>query len=326
MQSTEETILLERINLEDKTFQITTEASIETLTRSIVRLGVIHPPVLLAGVSGYRIISCFRRIFSCKALGLSTISAKLLEPGTDQRVSVQLAIADNSLQRPLNLIETSRALVLLSGIFSDPKELCIAAGVLGLPDNLSVVHKLQQLSNLAPAIQNGVLSGILSLAMALELGQMENPSGIELATLFGNLKLGLNKQRDILVLIQEIAHREHFSVEDVLSTPALQQILSHEKWDRSQKTVHLRQYLRCRRYPSITAAENDFKARVQSLNLESGIVLIPPRDFEGTTFSVQLNFNKLSELQRHISSLTEVSSSPILNEMLIGSRISPESS
>ncbi|MBI5589313.1 MAG: ParB/RepB/Spo0J family partition protein [Deltaproteobacteria bacterium] len=322
MPSTEKTVLIERIRLEDKTFQITTEASIGKLAASIARLGVMHSPILLSADSGYEVVCGFRRIAACKSLGVSEISARLLSPEMDKSTCVQLAIAENSLQRPLNLIETSRALVLLSGVYPDPDALCQAAGVLGLPDNYAAIRKLRQLSGLAPEIQEGVLSNILSMAMALELGQMEKSSGIGLSTLFGCLKLGLNKQREVLTMIQEIAFREHLTVKDILNAPELHQIMVHEKWDRSQKTLHLRQYLRRRRYPSITSVESDFEARVRSLDLVSGIALIPPRDFEGTTFSFHLNFNNLDELQYRLSRLTEVSSSHIMNNILNGCRIS----
>ena len=322
MPSIEQSVLLERIRLEDKTFQVTTEAAMETLAASIARLGVMHPPVLMAVDSDYRVVCGFRRISACKALGISNISARLLSPDTDNLTCVQMAIAENSLQRPLNLIETSRSLVLLSRVYPDPDDLRRAAGALGLPDNFSAIHKLRILSSLAPEIQEGVLSNILSMAMALDLGQMEKSCGIELSTLFGCLKLGLNKQREILTMIQEIAFREHLTVKDILNAPELQQILVHEKWDRAQKTVHLRQYLRRRRYPSITAVESDFEERVRSLELESGIALIPPRDFEGNTFSFHLDFKNLDELQHRLSRLTEVSASPILNNILNGCRIS----
>lgn len=322
MPSTEQIVLLELINLEDTTFQVTTEAAIGTLAASIAQLGVMHPPVLLPVSSGYVVVCGFRRIAACKSLGLSRITAKLLSPGTDNLSCVQLAIADNLLQRPLNLIETSRALVLLSGVYPAPDDLRKAAGLLGLPDNFSAIHKLRQLSGLAPEIQEGVLTNVLSMAMALELGPMEKSSGIRLSKLFGYLKLGLNKQREILTTIQEIAFREHLPVNDVLNATEIQQIMAHEKWDRSQKTVHIRQYLRCRRYPSITSVESDFEARVRSLELESGVALIPPRDFEGTTFSFHLNFNNLGELQHRLSHLTEISSCPILSEVLDGCRIS----
>lgn len=322
MPSSEEAVLLERIRLEDRRFQVTTETAVETLAAAIDRLGLMHPPVLLPVDSGYFVVCGFRRIAACRSLGLSRIPARLLSPGTDQPTCVQLAIADNSLQRPLNLLETSRALNLLSGVYPDPGDLCRAAGPLGLPDNISAIHKLRRLSGLAPEIQEGVLSNVLSLAMALELGQLETSCGIALSLLFGTLKLGLNKQREILMMIQEIALRERFTVQDVLNSPELQQIAAHETWDRSQKTVHLRQYLRRRRYPSIASAENDFESMVRSLDLESGVSLIPPRDFEGPTFSFHLNFHHPDELRHRLSRLTEISSSPALKEILNGCRIS----
>ena len=65
MLSTEQTVLLERIRLEDKTFQVTTESAIGTLAASIARLGVMHPPALLADDSGYGVVCGFRRIAAC---------------------------------------------------------------------------------------------------------------------------------------------------------------------------------------------------------------------------------------------------------------------
>lgn len=321
MPSIEEVVLLERICLEDKTFQVTTGSAIEPLAASISRLGVMHPPLLLPNDSGYQVVCGFRRISACISVGLSKIAARLLLPDTDKAACVELAIADNALQRPLNLIETSRALVLLSRAYPDKDDLCRTAAALGLPDNFSVIHKLVQLSAVAPEIQQGVLSNVLSMAIALELGQMEKACGISLSKLFGFLKLGLNKQREILTMIQEIAFREDLAVADVIDASELHQIMNHEKWDRSQKTVHLRRYLRRRRYPSITAVESDFEARMRSLDLDSGISLIPPRDFESTTFSFHLNFNNLTELQHRLACLTKVSSSPVMNDILNGCRI-----
>ena len=76
MPSTEQTVLLERIHLEDKTFQVTTEAAIETLAASIARMGVMHPPVLLLVDSEYGVVCGFRRIVACNSLGFSRNSCK----------------------------------------------------------------------------------------------------------------------------------------------------------------------------------------------------------------------------------------------------------
>jgi len=323
MPLTDHTIPLERIDLGDRTFQITTESAFETIAASIARMGVMHPPVLLGDDSHCTVICGFRRIAACKSLGLSVISARLIPPETDKQTCVQLAISDNALQRPLNLIEISRALTLLSEVYTDSDALCRVARELGLPNNLAVIHKIRRLSGFATEIQEGVLSNIISLAMALELGLMEKSSGVEMANLFGYLKLGLNKQRELLMMIQEIAFREHSSVLDILNAPDFLNIITHEKWDRSQKTVYLRQYLKRRRYPSITTAESDFEKKLELLCLSPGIVLIPPRDFEGTTFYFHLSFNNLDELQQRISCLTVTTANPTMNEILSGDSANP---
>ncbi len=316
MQSSDRKVPLKLINQEDKTFQITAESSFEAVADSIARIGLLHSPVLLRADSGYQIISGFRRIMAYRALERNEIEARILEPDTDKKDCINIAIADNSMQRPLNPIEASRALVLLSSVYPENSDLCRAASFLRLPVNPSLVLKTLRLSFLGPEIQEGVISDIISMTMALELGKLDNASAIEMIRLFGNLKLGLNKQREILTIVKEIAFRERISVEDVLSSPEYQQILSNENWDRSKKTVQLRHCLKRRRYPSITKAELEFEKNLKTLKLGSRIKLVPPRDFEGTTFSFELNFSNINELKCHLSFLTELSSSPFLKNII----------
>jgi len=315
MQLTEQDIPTAMINLEDKTFQITTETSFDKLAGSIEEFGMIHPPILLPGKSGYRVVSGFRRISACRFLKLSTLPAKVCPFDMDQRTCVHLAISDNSLQRPLNLIETSRALVLLSSVYSG-KELCSAAGELGLPENLSIIRKISQLSGFEPVIQNAVLSSALSLSMAIDLGQSEQSCGTKLTRLFEYLKIGLNKQREIFSLIQEISLREHLTIEAVLDDSEIRHILDHEKWDHPQKAVKFRRYLKQRRYPQITSWETHMTNLVESLHLDAGIQLILPRDFEGTTFCFQLSFKTTDELRHHVASLAKVSSSHVIDDIV----------
>lgn len=316
MQSSDRIVPIEMINLEDKTFRITTESSFEALANSIAQIGLLHPPVLLRADSGYAIISGFRRVMVCRALGFNEIEARILVPDSDEKDCINIAIADNSMQRLLNPIEMSRALRLLSDFYTEESDLCRAAGLLRLPDNPSLVCKTLELSNLASEIQEGVISDIISMSMALELGRLDNSSSKEMIRWFGNLKLGLNKQREVLTIVKEIALREHIPIDEVLMSQEYQQILSDENWDRSKKTVQLRHCLKRRRYPSITKTEIEFEKNVKTLKLGSGIELVPPRDFEGTTFAVKLNFNNISELKCHLSFLTEISSGPFLKNII----------
>ncbi len=297
-------IKISSIKSDDTTYRITTDTSIDNLTRSIKETGLLHPPILIQKESlnnEFIIISGFRRIESCQYLGWSEIEARILPHDTEKIEQVKIAISDNSFQRPLNLIEVSRSLNLLSEFFKDNKELAEAAAKLGLPGHPGVIRKMEKLSNMPIPVQNTILSDTISLAMACEMDTFENDTAITLVKLFDDLKLSLNKQREIITLVKEIAIREDISMQDVLGGDALQQILNNSEPDRNQKSQKIRFYLKERRFPAITKNEKSFDALVKSLNLGNNVKLIPPRDFEGTEYNLNLSFSSLTELKSHKS-------------------------
>ena len=78
----------------------------------------------------------------------------------------------------------------------------------------------------------------------------------------------------------------------------------------------IRSNLRRRRYPAITKAEADYQDRVRQLKLGKHIKLVPPKDFEGTTYALTLRFKNqqdLRDLKQKIESLLE---NPALAEIL----------
>ncbi len=98
----------------------------------------------------------------------------MLPTDIDDSTCVRLAIADNSFQRPLDLIETARALNLLAGVAADEMELSRQAAGLALPDNPSLMRKIMSLSTLPAGLQSRLAAGELSLAMALELKRLDS--------------------------------------------------------------------------------------------------------------------------------------------------------
>ncbi|MDP3285766.1 MAG: ParB N-terminal domain-containing protein, partial [Desulfobacterales bacterium] len=115
----DEIIHLSSVDIGDDAFRITTEENIERLSCSIRNEGLINPPVVIRKKSGYAVISGFRRIRSAVNLGWTNISARVIEADTDMFACARLAIAENSLQRPLNLIELSRCYKILSGFCNE---------------------------------------------------------------------------------------------------------------------------------------------------------------------------------------------------------------
>lgn len=310
------TVHLRSINQDDDSYRISTEDDIGDLVSSIGSAGLIAPPILMEVSGKFKIICGFRRIKACMELGWSKIEGRLPDAAVTAFECTQLAIADNSMQRTLNLLETSRALNLLTDCFDDDKQLLQAAKTLNLPDNIAAINKIKEICRLPRKIQKNVLLENISLVVALTLGKMENNAGMALAGLFAQLKASMNKQREIVTLIREISLREEISVQDLVNTPVVQNIATNPDMDRNQKTAKIRFYLKQRRYPAICSAEKEFEKNLKLLKLGSGISLIPPAYFESRLYTLTLSFKNLPEFAKHKKTLERIEGNPALEKIL----------
>jgi len=308
-------VKLSCIDLEDNTYRITTRLDIDDLVNSIKNIGLINPPLLKMDGLKYIVVCGFRRINACKLLGHHRIEATIVDPGVNSLECVKLAITDNALQRPLNLVEKSRSINMLSRFYSDYNSLSKAASVLGLPENPLFIKKIKNICHLPHAIQNCILSETVSLSVAIELGMFNCDIGIAFANLFDDLKLSLNKQREIITLIKEIAIRDDVSIMEVLHESDFLEILNDNNLDRSQKSQKIRFYLKQRRYPEITVADKKFKQNIKELKLGNNIKLVPPNNFEGTTYNLKLSFNNSKELQDSMETINSIRQRRLLDKI-----------
>lgn len=312
---------LTRIDAEDNAFRITTNTGNAGLAKSIQGVGLIAPPLLLSksedgAAAGFQIVAGFRRVAACKALGWRRITARILPPETPGLTCARLAAADNAAQRSLNPIEISRALALLSTHIPDAAGLAEAAGELGLPDTPDLIGKLLPLCALPGELQSGIRSETISLSMARTLSALDHDLAVALTRLFSDLRLSLNKQREVLTLLREIALREERTAADVLNDAAVQSILGDAEADRNQRAAALRRWLRRRRYPAVSRAEAAFTEAVRDLPLGEGVQLIPPKGFESPVYTLSLTFKSRSELADRNRRIDEILSHPALKTVL----------
>ena len=288
---------LTEIDLGDDTFRITTEKQVDDLMISINHVGILHLPMLLKKESSYTIICGFRRIEACRRLNWSKLEAMILDPDTIKLKCIKYAVTDNAFQRTLNLIEKSRSIEMLAEFFKDINRLSEELSVLGLSEHPSMIKKLKDICHLPAPLQNSILSNTISLAMVLELAGMSEDDAEGFIKLFNNLKLSLNKQREIVALVKEIAMREDKSIRQVIEESHLKKILTNEDLDKNQKAHNIRIYLKQRRFPTIAVIEKSYEKYRQKLNLERGFKLIPPTNFESPTYTLQLSFNNTTQLK-----------------------------
>jgi ParB family chromosome partitioning protein len=310
-----ETVAISDIDSEDKTYQITTKTSLSDLTGSITQVGLISPPILKCVNSKYIIIGGFRRVAAFRELGLRLIKARVIDQDADEIEYIKIAIADNSMQRPLNLIEQSRSIKMLWP-FKDTINLAKTASMLGLPEGEPYIKKIRKICDLIPMIQKSIIEGSISMPVALELGRLKRDEGVIFSKLFNDLKLGTNKQREILTFVKEISLREDVPIRKILEQDRLGEILNDEEIERNQKVSEIIKRLKNRRFPALTKAEDEFEKHVKKLGLNNHLKLTPPNSFEGNTFSLNIRFKNLKDLEDRKTDFDKVVKSSSIKKIL----------
>jgi ParB family transcriptional regulator, chromosome partitioning protein len=309
-------IKISHIRIENQKYRITTQKNVDSLVRSLQSVGLINALVVLPENDGFIILCGFRRFEAARTLGWTKIEASVLPLDTPQKVCVRLCISDNSFQRPLNLIETSKALALLKESFINPESIMEEAVTLGLPAGMKYLKKIEPLCRMPESVQKVILSDSISLSTAWRLLEMPENEAIAFAEVFESLNCSLNKQREIIILIQEISLLENKAISMILAEDRIKKIVFDDNIDKNVKTRQLRSDLRRRRYPYISKTEKAYFAKVDKLGLSERFRLTPPQDFEGDSYRLTLDFKNLQELRKHQKKLDEIISHPELEKIL----------
>lgn len=311
-------IALSDIDPADDRFRITTRSENDDLQSSLGRLGLLSAPLVLRLASGFILVSGFRRVAACRCLRWKHIQARVLDSDTSLYACACRAVGDNSTQRPLDLIETGRSFLLLERYAPEGRIPAEDLAALALPCNLEVALRIKSLCRLPLSVQEGIIAGAIPFAMAVELAGMETGLASDLAALFRELRISLNKQRELIALITEIARRDAVPARQVLKEAQAMLLPQIGDLDRNQKASHLRRLLKQRRFPGLHAAEQNFYALRQRLNLGAAIQITPPHDFESIGLTLTAAIETPEDIERLRAKLDELAQHPDFRMLLEG--------
>lgn len=307
---------LSRIDTGDVSYQVSSERN-DRLTDSIRSIGQLQPVRLVDCSDRLIILSGFRRIAACRALGHTEIDAWVYpQADLSDRRRCLLAIGDNSIQRPLNPVETARAVTLLANELIDPAAVRECLRALLFPDSRVWMDQQLALAAVPAGIQKLLQDGVVGTAMALELGALEPIDGVIVGRLFAALRLSLSRQREVLGMCRDLSRSGGRTIHQILEGPVLGELLDDADTDIAVKTHGLRRQLKRMRYPGLVAAEADFNQSLKSLGLGQGIRLDPPPFFEGMTYKMTLSFTSIEALERQLDELKTTASSRHMRRIL----------
>lgn len=305
-------VSLDRIEIADHTFKITTQTDNTDLALSISAIGLLQPPVLMEKGRNHTVVCGFRRISACKALNIGSIPSRMLHPDTSCIKCAQIAIADNSFQRPLNVVEQSRAFALIRRFSENSTVWMEIAASIGLPGSQSAMDRIMPVAGMPVALQDAILDGSIALPIALHINQLNTDDAMAICDFLRQITTGLNVQRELLELISEISIRDDISIARLLEQDDITAVMGNDGSPVPQKVQHLRMMLKAKRNPELSKAEALYHQKVKSLKLNPRVQLQPPRFFEGKSYRLTLTVDSRRQLKFLQSELKKLIDHPNL--------------
>jgi ParB family chromosome partitioning protein len=312
-------IPLNKIDLTDDTFSVNYLPDLQKLRSSIEEVGLIQPVLLRKKLDGYQIICGFRRISVMKELEKTEIESRVFEEKEmDEFQLFSLSLHENLTTRGFNAVEMAIALNKLIHRFQIDPAAVIKTFLpfFSLEPNEKILNTFLSLAQMEDEIKTYVLKEEVSRSNIRKLSALTPDDRMVILSLISSLKLGENRLREVLTLLEEIARRNQCKEKDIVQRSEVQTILSQKELTPSQKTERIKKVLTDLRYPKLNQLEKAFEKNRKDLNLPSNISLHHPPFFEGKGLKIEFQFETTDEYQAILKSLSSLSDKKEFEEII----------
>jgi len=311
-------IPLEQIDLSDETFSVNFMPDLQRLRSSIEERGLIQPVLLREKGDRYQIVCGFRRISVYHELGNPEIEARVFkEKEMDDLGLFCVSLHENLTTRGFNTLEKAIALDKLVHYFQiDPIVLIKTfLPLFSLEPHEKILKTYLSLARMENEVKSYILEEEVSRSNIRILSHFNSEDRMALLPLFSSLKLGENRLREMLTLLEEISQRDQIRVKDIIHRPEIQAILSQKEFTPSQKTELVKKGLIDFRYPKMRQMEKGFEKKRRDLNLPPHLSLHHQPFFEGGGLRIEFQFETMEEFRSILSSLSVLPEKKEFQEM-----------
>ena len=312
-------IPVQQIDLSDDTFSVNYLPDLQKLRSSVQEIGLIQPVLLRKKLDAYQIVCGFRRVSVMKMLGKSEIEAKVYEEKErDEFQLFSLSLHENLTTRGFNAVEKAMALDKLVHRFQIHPTAVIKTFLpaFSLEPNEKILNTYLSLAQMEDEIKTYVLKEEVSRSNIRRLSTLTPDNRMALLSLISPLKLGENRLRELLTLLEETSRRNQSTVKEIAGRPEIQAILSQKELTPSQKTERVKKVLLGLRYPELNQLEKAFEKRRKDLNLPPNISLHHPPFFEGKGLKIEFQFETVEEYRIILKSLSGFAGKKEFEEMI----------
>ncbi|MGD8226601.1 MAG: ParB/RepB/Spo0J family partition protein [Desulfobacteraceae bacterium] len=283
---------------------------LKSLIRSIQRVGLINTPfVSKEKEARIEVVAGYRRILSLKYLNWEKAACNELITDSVAYPKLELLLFnlhDNLATRPFNDVEKGMILSRLALHLSREELLETYMPLLALPCHESTLDLYLRLQDLGEPIKQAFASRRLSLQTIKAFLEMDLNSRTSLFSWISKMKLNFNQQLQLIEYASDISVKEATNIPLLFTEKALSRIVEDQKTNNPQKAKLVLEWLRVRRYPSLTRSEKAFQKRISSLRLPEGVRVSHPPYFEKPGYCLEIFFDNGKALKEKISALSRL--------------------
>lgn len=300
----------DRVDLDDRRYQISTNESTHDLALSISAIGLLQPPAVV-DTGGRLVVVCgFRRLRALRELESppERIHLRRLPSATPPDQLAVMAIADNASQRQLNPVEQSRGYAMLQKWCGTPEDLRRATEASGLPASRKAMARILPIARMPALLQRAIVDGSIALPVARQIDRLDDADRRAMIEFLSTISTGLNVQRELVDAITEVSRRDAIPIHRLLGQSRFQNILTDDQTPAPQRVLTLRRLVKSERFPALHRAEKDFQNALKTLHLSPRIQIQPPPFFEGRTYQITLKIEsrrQMNPLQEELKRLAD---------------------
>lgn len=292
------------------------------LIDSIEQYGLLCPIMVQEGRGGeIFIIHGARRALACQLMGWSDIPCQVIPSSLDHPAVYQLSLSIFLTHQEPNIMEQAGIICQLQTFLSEEAIIHEHLPRLGLAPNIKVLRRIRQLAGLEEEIARQVASGETNPQIAWRLLKLPPSARLPMYRFLSRLPFTLSQQFEIMEYVQEISLRDSslrdlYPIEDLLAHPSIRDILASDDLDQRQRACAIRLFWRTRRYPRLTALEEEFIREKKRLHLPEHLELYPPQNFEHGNYKFELKFADLLELNQVLDFLSNLTKTKNLKNII----------
>lgn len=297
---------LNDIYLKDERFRISYLFSLEKLTLSLKKIGLINPPLVSFRNNHFILVSGWKRVLACIQVSLSSIPVFVVEE-EDELKTFLMAFYENLATREFSLLEKAEILRKLKEFGESERNILeYYMPLLNIPKTLYHLDMFTTFSQFEQELKKVIHEKHIPFT-SLEMLAEFNPSerGLLLPLL---LPLGQNKQKEILEDLREISLKNDIPADKILKSEEILEVIDSERLSPLQKANKIRLILKKKRYPHFYSWKEAFDLSLKKVRWPKDIAINHSPFFEDENVAVQFRFKNQKEFRSHLLKLREVAS------------------